>query len=105
MVTGNTRPPIPPKQVKVYLDPPAEFETIGLVTAPSIFWPWPWIDVDSAIRELQKLAAKLGANGVLLLPCGEITMPTNGGQNTGNDCADPAWAMTAQGKAIFVKEQ
>jgi hypothetical protein len=32
-------------------------------------------------------------------------MPTNGGQNTGNDCADPAWAMTAQGKAIFVKEQ
>ena len=33
IVTGNTRDPVAPEQVKIYLDPPAAFETIGLISA------------------------------------------------------------------------
>lgn len=33
IVTGDKRTPIAPESVKIYLEPPATFETIGLVNA------------------------------------------------------------------------
>ena len=89
IVTGNARDPVAPDQVKIYLDPPASFETIGLVSASSdagITQQW---SSEYAMAELKKQAAKLGANGVLLV---------SSGVNTTN-------AKTVQGKAIFVKAQ
>src|SRR4029078_10781458 len=66
IVTGAKRAPIALEQVRLYLEPPADFEVIGLVTASSDAG---WSDqgtVDYAVKELKKQAAALGANGLLL---------------------------------------
>lgn len=105
IVTGNVRAPIAPEQVKIYLEPPAEFEVIGLVNASSDAG---WTEQDSqdyAVKELKSQAAKLGANGVLLVSSGDRTTTYIGGQGTGYFYAVPVTAKTVQGKAIFVKGQ
>src|SRR5688500_2039463 len=73
IVTGNTRAPVAPEQVKIYLEPPAEFEVIGLVNASSDAGWTEQGSLDYAIKELKKQAAKLGANGVLIVSSGETT--------------------------------
>jgi hypothetical protein len=105
IVTGNTRAPIALELVKIYLDPPNEFEVIGLVNASSDAG---WTDQgsqDYAIEELKKQAAKLGANGVLLVASGEKTTTVVGGYGTGHFYSIPVTAKTVQGRAIFVKGQ
>ncbi|MCH7870018.1 MAG: hypothetical protein IH881_20190 [Myxococcales bacterium] len=67
VVTGEARAPIDPSQVKVYLDPPSKYETIGLVEASSDVEFTSQGAVDRAIHELKRQAARIGANGVLLL--------------------------------------
>jgi hypothetical protein len=87
--------------VKIYLEPPATFEVIGLVDASSDAG---WTDQGSlnyAIEELKKQAGKLGANGVLLVSSGETTT----GVVSGKNYAIPVTGKTVQGKAIFVKER
>jgi uncharacterized protein YbjQ (UPF0145 family) len=58
--------------------------------------------VDYAIEELKKQAARLGANGVLLVSSGDRTSTIVGGQGTGYLYAIPVTAKTFQGRAIFV---
>jgi hypothetical protein len=103
IVTGNTRNPVAPEQVKLYLEPPAAFELIGLVNASSDAGWTEQRSVDYAIEELKKQAAKLGANGVLLVSSGENTKTIVGGQGTDYFYAIPVTAKTVQGRAIFVK--
>ena len=104
IVTGNTRTSTLPEQVKIYLDPPpAEFEVIGLVSASSDAGWTEQRSVDYAIQELKKQAAKLGANGVLLVSAGENRTTSVGGQGTDYFYAIPVTAKTVQGRAIFVK--
>ncbi len=105
IVTGNTRVPVALVQVKIYLEPPAAFEVIGLVSASSDAGWTEQGSVNYAIEELKKQAAKLGANGVLLVSAGEKTTTVVGGYGTGYYYAIPVTAKTVQGRAIFVKEQ
>lgn len=105
IVTGNTRTPVAPEQVRIYLEPPAAFEVIALVNASSDAGWTEQGSVDYAVTELKKQAAKLGANGVLLLASGETTSTIVGGQGTGYIYAVPVTAKTVQGRAIFVKGQ
>jgi hypothetical protein len=94
IVTGTVRTPLLPEQVTIYLEPPTDFEVIGLVDASSEAG---WSEQESlnyAIEELKKQAAKLGANGVLLVSSGE--------KITGFLKSGPVMAKTVQGKAIFV---
>lgn len=105
IVTGTTRPPVPAEQVVIYLEPPAEFEVIGLVNASSDAGLTDQKSLDYAIKELKKQAGKLGANGVLLVSSGETTSTIIGGQGTGYIYGIPVTAKTVQGRAIFVKEQ
>jgi len=100
IVTGNKRAPIAPQQVKIYLDPPAIFEVIGLVNASSDAGWTEQESMDYAVDELKKQASKLGANGVLLVSSGETTT----GVVVGQGYAIPVAAKTVQGKAIFVQE-
>lgn len=104
IVTGNTRPPIATEQVKIYLEPPAEFEVIGLVNASSDAGWTEQGSLDYAVKELKKQAAKLGANGVLIMSSGETTSTIVSGQGKAA-YAIPVTAKTVQGKAIFVKTQ
>jgi len=105
IVTGKTRAPLTPEQVRIYLEPPASFEVIGLVNASSDAGWTEQGSVDYAIEELKKQAAKLGANGVLVVSYGDRTSTIFGGQGTGYLYAIPVTAKTVQGRAIFVNTQ
>jgi len=105
IVTGTTRAPIAPEQVRIYLEPPPNFEVIGLVSASSDAGWTEQGSVDYAIAELKNQAAKLGANGVLLVSSGDKTTTVIGGYGTGFLYAVPVTAKTVQGRAIFVKGQ
>jgi hypothetical protein len=94
IVTGTKRAPIKPEQVRLYLDTPTAFETIGLVSATSDAGLNEQDSVNFAIKELKNQAAKLGANGVLLLSTGDSTATVAGGVG-----------KSVQGKAIFVNGQ
>ncbi len=91
--TGTIRDSIEPDQVKIYADPPTQYETIGLVEASAARG----IDnknrngTQRAIDELKKQAAQAGANGLLLTNIGETRGP------------DPR--KTANGKAIYVQKE
>jgi uncharacterized protein YbjQ (UPF0145 family) len=91
--------------VRIYLEPPTSFEVIGLVNASSDSGWTEQGSLDYAIEELKKQAAKLGANGVLLVSSGERTTTVVGGYGTGYVYAVPVTAKTVQGRAIFVKGQ
>ena len=101
IVTGNTRTPVAPQEVKLFLEPPPTFEVIGLVNATSDAGWTEQGSLNYAIEELKKQAAKLGANGVLIVTTGETTTGIVSGQNY----AIPITGKTVQGKAIFVEEQ
>ena len=91
IVTGTKRAPITAELVKLYLEPPTDFEVIGLVSASSDAGMTEQASVDYATAELKNQAAKLGANGVLLISIGDKTSTVAGGIG-----------KTVQGKAIFV---
>ena len=97
IVTGATRTPLLPEKVKIYLEPPEDFEVIGIVNASSDAGWTEQGSQDYAIKELKKQAAKLGANGVLLLSSADMT--------TGYVNGVVITAKTVQGRAIFVKGQ
>lgn len=104
IVTGTVRAPIPPAQVTIYLEPPAEFDVIGLVNASSDAGWTEQGSVDYAIQELKEQAAKLGANGVLLGSSGDRTTTTF--IVSGSVLVPvPVTAKTVQGRAIFVKKK
>jgi hypothetical protein len=91
IVMGTKRASIAPEQVTLYLDPPAAFEVIGLVSASSDAGLTEQSSLDYAIKELKKQAASLGANGVIVVSTNNTATAVAGG-----------YAKTVQGKAIFV---
>ena len=104
IVTGTKRTPITPVQVKLYTEPPAKFEVIGIVNASSDAGWTEQGSVDYAVEELKNQAAKLGANGVLLGATGESTTTVIGGYGTGYIYSIPVTAKTVSGKAIYVSK-
>ena len=74
IVVGETREPIHPSNVKIYLDYPEEYEKIALIDAgsnfafkdPVILFDWQ-SKMDKATERLKIEAAKLGANGILII--------------------------------------
>jgi ABC-type enterochelin transport system substrate-binding protein len=91
--------------VKIYLDPPAEYETIGLVRASSSSGFTQQGDLDYAVKELKRRAAKMGANGVLLSSTGSKISGIAGGAHGGVVYAAPVEAQAAEGRAIFVRRE
>jgi hypothetical protein len=102
IVTGTKRPPIDPSQVKLYLQPPSNFEVIGIVDASSDSGWTEQGSQDYAVQELKKQAAKLGANGVLLETTGQEIYTVVGGSR--RVYSIPVTVKTVSGKAIFVSE-
>jgi len=106
IITGMKRPAINPSEVKIYLDPPAKFETIGIVEAVSEVGFSRQAAQDQTINELKKRAAKVGANGVLLTNTGSQTSGTTGvysnGIFLGGNTRDK---ILAQGRAIYVIQE
>lgn len=65
IITGNVRTAIDPKIVKIYLNPPAKYETIAIIEVSSDVAFSSQAAQNRTINKLKKEAAKLGANGVL----------------------------------------
>jgi len=100
IVTGTLRPAIVPAEVVLFLKPPADFEVVALVSATSDAGWTEQGSVDYAVAELKKQAARLGANGVLILTTGGSTSTVMIAPGT----AIPVTSKTVQGQAIFVKK-
>ena len=103
IVTGKVRMSISPEQVRLYLEPPAEFEVIALVSASSDAGWTEQGSLDYAIEELKSQAAKVGANSVLIGSTGESTSAIVGGYGAGYTYAIPVTAKIVQGHAIYVR--
>ena len=61
IVTGTRRPSIAPEHVKIYLEPPPEFETIGLVSASSDAGWTEQGSVNYAIAEFEEARGEVGS--------------------------------------------
>lgn len=105
IVTGTVRPGTHAEDVKLYLEEPKQYKVIGLVEASSDAGWTEQGSQDYAVGELKKQAAKLGANGVLLVSTGEDTSTIIGGYGTGTIWAVPVVAKKLTGKAIYVTEE
>ncbi len=105
IVTGKARPAISHSEVKIYLDPPSQYETIGIVEASSEVEFSSQAAQDRAINELKEQAAKIGANGVLLLNTGDKSGGMVGFYSGGIFYAGASETKTVKGKAIFVMQE
>ena len=119
VIVGTVRAPIPPEQVKIYLQPPKQYEQVAIVNASSrhsgAFTEQ--TKLDRAIGRLKEEAAKLGANGVLLQATGTQQVGSvgtgigtssfsgNSGFGTGFSIGTGINAKTADGVAIYVTEE
>lgn len=118
VVVGEVRPAIPPEQVIIYREPPAEYEEIAMIEATSkasmTFSEQAKMDV--MLERLKAEAAKLGANGVLLEMTGDehsgaVSVGTGGGTHSrsssigiGIGTSIGMTAKAGKGLAIFVPE-
>ena len=74
IIVGDTREPIHPSNVEIYLDYPEQYEKIALIDAgsnfafkdPVILFDWQ-SKMDKTTERLKIEAAKLGANGILII--------------------------------------
>ena len=68
VMIGTAHPPISPESVRIYLQPPEQYEQIATLEASSqgSFALTSQQNMDKAMARLKEEAAKLGANGVLL---------------------------------------
>lgn len=104
IVTGKVRPAKNPSEVKLYLEPPTKYETIGIVEASSDVEFSSQAALDRAIQELKAQAAKIGANGVLISNTGDKSS-NFGFYSGGVFYAGTSEAKTARGIAIFVIQE
>ncbi|ALM66747.1 hypothetical protein FORC4_1774 [Vibrio parahaemolyticus] len=104
IVTGVKRPALDFNQVRLYLEAPEQYETIGIVKASSDAGITQQASQDYAVEELKKQAAKIGANGVILTTAGERTSSIISTNADGSIYTIPVSAQTVSGKAVFVTE-
>jgi uncharacterized protein YbjQ (UPF0145 family) len=102
IITGNVRPAIDPAEVKIYIEPPAQYEIIGIVEASSAVEFSSQAAQDRVIAELKNQAAKIGANGVFLINVGNQSGGTTGFYSNGVFYASSSKTKTAHGQAIHV---
>ena len=105
IVTGNKRPAISPSEVKIYIDSPEKYETIGIIEASSDVELSRQMAQDRVIEQLKLQAAKIGANGVLLVTTGSQSSGTAGFYSNGFFYAGTGDKIVAQGKAIFLIQE
>jgi len=105
VITGDVRQAIVPGDVKIYLDPPSKYETIGLVEASSDVEISRQKAQDRVISELKMRAAKIGANGVILTNSGSTTNASTGVFINGFFYSGKSDTITGQGRAIYVIQE
>ena len=111
---GQARPAIPVEQVKVYQVAPQRYEEIARVDATSAVGFGTQGQETAAIERLRREAAKLGANGVMILGSGTVGSPVGvgvGGASYGShggvgiSGGIPTAQRHVEGVAIYVIEE
>jgi hypothetical protein len=79
VLVGKKRAPIDPSVVKLYLEPPAKYEQVAILSADArnAFASEQNL-TDNTIERLKREAAALGANGILLQGFGNFQAGTTG---------------------------
>ncbi|KOE80323.1 MULTISPECIES: hypothetical protein [Vibrio] len=103
IVTGVQRAELDISEVRLYLEAPKQYETIGLVKASSDAGMTQQASQDYAVEELKKQAAKIGANGVILTATGERTSSMLMSNSDGSFYTIPVSTETMSGLAVFVE--
>ncbi len=98
LVTGTQRPATNADEVVIYTEAPEKYEVIGIVTASSDSGWTEQGDLNYAVAELKKQAAKIGANGIILESVGTI----NSGGVISYGVYIPVTAKNVSGKAIYI---
>ena len=101
ITTGEARPAINPSKVKIYFEPPSQYEIIGMVEASSAVEFSTQAAQNRAVNELKKRAAKIGANGVFLTGTGNRS---SGGVFVGGVFVQSE-VKGVQGQAIYVTQE
>ena len=102
IVVGPITAPISPDNVRVFLTPPAHYETVALITSDSnaSFQFTGQGKIDAALNRAKRDAAKLGANGLILNRVGEsgsVTVGSVSSVQTGNVSTGSFVGSTAGG--------
>lgn len=114
VMLGQPRPAIDAAQVKVYQVPPKKYEEIARLDARSGVGFGTQGQINSAIGRMAREAAKLGANGVILLGVDETGSPVSFGVGAGSfgrrsgasvGMGIPTAQQRAEGIAIYVIEE
>jgi len=98
ILTGEARPAINIDEVKIYLETPSQYEIIGLVEASCEVDTTKQKTQDMVINELKKQAAKIGANGVILI---NTNTTSTGGVFVYNVYVANE-VITAKGQAVYI---
>lgn len=119
VLVGTARPAISPDSVRVYTQPPPQFEQIATISASSqgSFALTSQQNMDKAMERLRAEAARLGANGILLgeisnqqtgsigLGVGSGSYGPGGGSSVGVGGSSGITNKTVNGMAIYVPSQ
>lgn len=114
VMLGQPRPAIDAAQVKVYQVPPKRYEEIARLDAKSGVGFGTQGQINAAIDRLSREAAKLGANGVILLGVDQTGSPVSLGVGAGRfgrhsgasvGMGIPTAQQRAEGIAIYVIEE
>ena len=109
IIVGETRSPISPSKVKIYLEYPEEYEIIARIDASSEFaFRDPSFDItwqskmDKMIQRLKIEAAQLGANGIVIEGTTNQTRQNMRAEENGTSISESHF-KTGTATAIFVK--
>ena len=109
IIVGETRSPISPSKVKIYLEYPEEYEIIARIDASSEFaFRDPSFDItwqskmDKMIQRLKIEAAQLGANGIVIEGTTNQTRQNMRAEENGTSISESHF-KTGTATAIFIK--
>jgi len=105
IIIGEARPAIDPSVVRIYLESPSKYEVIGLIEASSDVEFSRQAAQDRVINELRNRAARIGANGILLIGTGSQAGDAVGFVSGGILFASTGTRITGHGRAIFVIQE
>ena len=112
IIVGEARDPLSPSQVKIYSDFPEDYKKIALIDAgsnfafkdPAILFTWQ-SKMNKVIERLKIEAAKLGANGVVIVGTDNKIYRTFNLDKDGNASSSSYTEKFGKAIAIYVIEK
>ena len=109
IIVGDKREPINPSDVEIYLDYPEQYDKIALIDAgsnfafkdPAILFDWQ-SKMDKATERLRIEAAKLGANGIMIINTDNKIYQSSSSDGKGSSSSSSHTEKFVKAIAIYV---